>query len=192
MSTPIPSNIPQLPPEKVAELIEDRKAQAEANRIPFPGAARDAFAPPLAIQVGSRSVRPFYDGDVDILEALNHPLHKMAFAPMADDSGWGEDLGTVRGQMGYNLCYLMTIPVAEMEEFWETSPNPVAEFQIKARAMFRRCQIRELVAIQKAAFHQFHSYFGPVIDYDSTENGKQKKMSSTEKSASSTDSVGDS
>lgn len=165
-----------IPAEKAREIIETRKATNEANRVPFPGPLRQAFAVTQNIQVGPYSVRPFYEGDFEWLQELNHPLHKMMDKDSGDDA-WTEDLTKVRGQAAWNICYLMTTPAEEIESM-QDSPDGMKQLQAKAKEKFRRSIFGDLIALQTAIIKQFTICMSPVVGFDQVdEEGTKKKQS---------------
>ena len=162
-----------IPADKAQEIIETRKATAQANKVPFPGALREAFATPQSIEVGGMTVRPFYDGDFDTLQALEHPLHRMA---LGEEDAWGNDIKTTRGQIAWNLCYLMTTPVEEIEKLVETTDDWRKAFQNLAKMKFSKFQYKGLVLLQTAIVQQFTASFSTVIGFEEAdEQGGQKK-----------------
>jgi hypothetical protein len=188
MTTPN-EKIAGIPAEKAREIIEDRKTLAEANRIPFPGALASAFAAPQTIEIGGYKIRPFFDGDIDTLQTLEHPLSRMLDKDA--ENSWGEDIKSTRGQMAYNLCYLMTTPIEEIEKLVETTENWVPEFERLAKAKFKHVVYRMLVGLQTAVVQQFVASHVTVVGFDQAdESGGQKKILSIEPSESKTDTAG--
>lgn len=167
---------PQVPPqviEKVKQTAEDNKVIAEANRLPFPGPAKEAFSVAQGIKFGPYTVRPFYDGDFDVLTTLEHPLAGLVFG----ESDWGEDLKTTRGQQAWDLCYLMVTPAEEIGTLLE-SEDGFVQFKKNAKKEFSKCQFGDLVALQTVIVKQFNAYFTPVVGFEAAdEEGGKKKLS---------------
>lgn len=155
--------------EKLKELVQDDRITAEAGRTPFPGALRDAFKIGTEIEVGKYKVRPFFDGDIDVLLTLDHPLAKMAFG----EDGWGE-LKTTRGQMAWDLCWVMTQPVQNVSNMLDQD-DAIANIRRASKAEFSKYQLGDLVLIQKAIFTQFTRYLSPVIGFEAADENGQKK-----------------
>lgn len=174
MSDPIqPEKIAGIPAEKAREIMQDRKDVAQANRTPFPGELRDAFSVAPDIKVDRYTVRPFYDGDLDVLQTINHPLAEMAFGK----GGWGEDLKTTRGQMAWTLCYLMTTTAENIGKMLECADG-MEDLQHRAKQTFSTLRIAGLIAIQKAIFTQFSAYIATVQGFDESDgDGSKKKQS---------------
>jgi hypothetical protein len=190
MTTPNQNEkIAGIPADKAREAIENRKATAEANKVPFPGALAAAFAAPQTVEIGGYKIYPFCDGYIDVLQTLNHPLAKLL--DKDDEDGWGADIKSTRGQLAWNLCYLMTTPVDEIEKLVETPENWVPEFEKLAKAKFKNVLYRTLVGLQTVIVQQFVASHVTVIGFEeSDDTGNPKKKLSTEPPESKTDSVG--
>lgn len=163
---------PGLPPEKLQELLLNKAAATEAAKAPFPGPLRKAFTTPLTKTVGPFKVRPFFDGDYDILAALEHPLQLFLSNSLSEDA-WGKKLKTIRGQDAWNLCHLFTTPAAASFEILANEEN-LAKFKIEARDRFSTFQLSDLVLIQTVVFDNYLSCYTTVAELESIDDSKKK------------------
>lgn len=178
-----------VPASVAREHILKQKATATANMVPFPGNLREAYIEPQDVKVLGFTVRPFYDGDIDTLQALDHPLHLML--DKNSQVQWGDDIQSTRGQKAWNLCYLLTTPIEEVEAMVETTADWRPAFEKAARIKFRKHQWKDLVQLQAAIVAQFVSSFSTVVGMEETdEKGEKKTLSSVESPAPKTDTAG--
>lgn len=148
------------------ERLRDHQLRTAANDLamgePLPGAVRDAFAVMPDIKVGRYTVRPCYDADIEWLSMLEHPLHQMRLNAQAS-GGAVENLYTPQGPAAWELCYMFTHPVDEVDELMTSSG--LDGFRRAARKEFSRLQLAGLVKLSEAAIHQYGMYWNPLLDY---------------------------
>lgn len=158
-----------LPAEKLADHFLRQQTNAAAMAEPLPGAVRDAFAPMQDIEVGPYKVRPCYDGDIEYLSLFDHPLHEMRLRAQAAGSGEIENLYQPQGPMAWELCYLFTHSLDEIDALVEE--GGLDALRKEAKKEFSRKRLAALVAISEAAIQQYGLYWQPVLSYGASESG---------------------
>lgn len=146
-----------------AQAAQDAKDDVtrQAAKRPLPGNARKIFSITPDIKVGPWTVRPFYDGDFDILESLDHPLLRW----MSD-----KDIESrlkhykMRGLAAWQLLWLMTTPIGEIEELYDAGTLS-EELKVRPLKTFRRIQQPELQELHAAIFDQVSVYWGAASTY---------------------------
>lgn len=145
----------------VADIQEKREAIRVANATPLPGPLKDAFAIVPDITVGPYKVRPFYDGDYDILTQLENPLAQF----IGDTFSKKESSGYMpRGQVCWEICYLFTIPIRQA---WEEVEKGV--FKKNARDAFFESKLAALVEIHNAVMQQLSVYWSTTLGFENVE-----------------------
>lgn len=107
-----PETIAGIPAAIVQEALEKRETAKHANAMPFPGPLKDAFSIVPNIQVDKFSVRPFYDGDYDIICTLGNPLGELMASTISGKSSNTDYFP--RGQTAWEICYLFTNGIEKM------------------------------------------------------------------------------
>lgn len=143
--------------EVARRLAEDALAK-QAAATPLPGPLKTAFAIDPSIKVGDWSVRPFYDIDVEILQALNHPLYEMMMASMTGNPV--EVTFLPRGPLAWQVSWLLTHTPDDAEEAIKDGT-----FAEKAKAEFSRLQMGAIVALCRAALEQMQNYGKTLVSY---------------------------
>lgn len=155
-----------IPAAAVHAALDKREAIKAANATPLPGALKDAFAVAPNIQVNKFSVRPFYDGDFDILVSLGNPLGEIM---MTTINGTGDKPNYVpRGQVGWEICYLFTNPI---EQCFEEVEN--GSFKKNARSAFCKFRLPALGEIHQAVMQQLAIYWSTGINYEEVEDQEE-------------------
>lgn len=142
----------------VAKFKAEDAVAAQAAATPLPGPLRDAFAIQPDIQVGKWSVRPFYDVDVEILQALDHPLHQMM---LAGKSGKKADVEFLpRGPHAWQFCWLLTNTPDDAEQ--AIKDGTLAD---KAKKEFGKLQMGGIVKLCEVALKQMEGYWSTAVGY---------------------------
>jgi hypothetical protein len=153
--------------ETVARQDMEDKVGMMAATTPLPGPLADAFAPQPDIVIGPFKVRPFYDADFEFLSWLEHPLHRFML------KGEGEDF-VPRGPMAWELCWLMTRPIEEVEKIFAAGGRKAVSEA--ARGVMGRLQIAALTALCDAAIRQMTVYWSPVLKYGAATEKKEGEV----------------
>lgn len=176
-----------LPAERLADHLLRQQSNDLAMSEPLPGAVRDAFSPVQDIKVGPYSVRPCYDGDIEYLSLLKHPLHEMRMRARASKSGQVENLYEPQGPKAWELCFLFTHSLDEIDEI--VAKGGLSALQTGAKKEFSRKQLLALVEISNAAVQQYVLYWQPVLGYGAAapegEDGEAEKKTSSAPETSS-------
>lgn len=162
--------------EKAKEHLRKMDAVAQANAVPLPGALRDAFATAPEIEVGPYKIRPFYDADFEFLQELNHPLHEMIVASQA-----GKTMDTTNRKRStfWELFYLFTHPIDEIDSLFARGKEGIAELRSCARKEFSRLQGPAVMALDAAIGKQLERYFDPCIGYEAAPTEGEEATSKT-------------
>lgn len=156
----------------VTEVQGKREAVKVANATPFPGSLKKAFSIVPSIEVGPFKVRPFYDGDFDILITIGNPLGDLMAKKMANNDV-ALDNYFPRGQTVWEICYLFTTPIRQA---WKEVED--GQFKHNARDKFMETQLLELVEIHNAVMQQLGVYWSTAIGFEAVEDtaeGEAKK-----------------
>lgn len=154
--------------DRVEEIQAKREAVKEANAVPFPGALKDAFDIAPEIIVGDYRIRPFYDGDYDILASLENPLAS-AMAEVMERKDSKTDY-LPRGQTAWEICYLFTNPIEQALDEIKSGT-----FKENAKQKFFKLRIAGLVAIHEAVMKQLAAYWSTAVGYESIEDDEGVK-----------------
>lgn len=155
----IPPEIERQLAEVVAEHVEDNERGKKAVNTPFPGAAGDVFGVPADIKVGQWSVRPFYDLDVELLKAINHPLYRDMLDGMegkAPSSGF-----VARGPDAWILAWILT-RTTDAAEGLLSEPEKCHN---EARREFGVLRLPGIAAVVEACVEQMGRYSSTVLEY---------------------------
>lgn len=154
--------------ERVAEIQEKRASVMEANAAPFPGSTRDAFSIVPDIKVDKYSIRPFYDGDYDILTELNNPLSELMAANIEGREAKKDYVP--RGQPAYEICYLFTTAIEDaVKEIKDGT------FKENARNSFFKLRLAGLIEIHNAVMKQLGIYWSTTIGYGASDEEDSSK-----------------
>ena len=159
---------------KVAEIQERREATARASATPLPGSLADAFSLAPEIKVGKYKVRPFCEIDFEFLQALEHPLYEMLIATFSGKENKADYFP--RGQVAWELCYIFTHPIDEVEELFKTGTGYVKE---AAKKEFGKLPFAGVLVLHKAVLKQVMAASQTAIAYGSAEDSDSegsKKM----------------
>jgi hypothetical protein len=160
---------------KQAEQDIEDQAGREAAHKPFPGSSKAAFDIFPNKQAGPFSIRPFYDGDFDILESINHPL--IAWVSEPEESRKSKYPPT-RGKTAWEIMWLLSTPIEEIEERFEkgTLKNDLEKLP---RLKFGRLRAEALAEIYGVIYEQLSLY------WDSSATFQAKKEDDKEAASSS-------
>jgi hypothetical protein len=157
-----------VPLEKLAEVSARNIANAQAMAEPLPGPVRDAFSVCEGIKCGPFTVRPCYDGDIEYLSQLGHPLHEMRLQAQANESGEVENLYRPQGKAAWELCYLFTRSLDEVDAVVEGGGLDAFRKDAK-KVIGNKCSLSMLVALSTAAIKQYTAYWEPMLSYGEIE-----------------------
>jgi hypothetical protein len=147
--------------------MEDVAGREAASR-PFPGTTKEAFNLFPEIQVADFKVRPFYDGDFDILESINHPF--IAWM-MSNEAEKKNRLYKIQGRAAWQIMWLLTTPIEEIEK--ECDDGTLKDsIEKKPRKIFGRMRFEAINAIHDAIFRQVSIYWNSSAAYRDKENGE--------------------
>lgn len=160
-------------PQEVLQRQAEQEMEDQAGRISatvaLPGATFDAFAPQPNIRVGKFEVRPFYDADYEWLQVLDHPLQKTMASAM-DGKKNEESNPIIRGPQAWELCWMMTTPVEEVDAAFAKGVEEVRRLAREKCKLFRIAQMQLLIT---AIYEQASIYWSPVIGYDTKVEKKE-------------------
>ena len=149
----------------VAATTEKQEAVSRAAATPLPGPLADAFAIAPEITVGKYKVRAFLECDFEFLKELEHPLYEILIDLWQNTKTAKNDFFP-RGQHGWEICYLFTHSVDEVEALLKTG---VQAFKDAAKAEFGKLPTAAIAALNKAANQQCLVAFSTMISYGSSE-----------------------
>jgi hypothetical protein len=111
------------PPEELPDVFAlfAKCEKAALLLTPSPVEARDLFAPVPDIEVGPFKVRRFVDRDFVFLANIGHPLN--CFTALAER----KYNFVPTGELAWQLCWLLTRPVAEVKAQFKRGPDAVKE-----------------------------------------------------------------
>jgi hypothetical protein len=161
-------------PTATAEaVIEDQVREAAGQQAmgePLPGPVRDAFTPMQSVRCGPYTVRFCCDGDIEYLSLLDHPLNEMRLRKIAnpDPNAPVESLYEPTGKMAWDLCYLFTHTLDEVDELYENGGIPA--FRKASKKEFSRLTYTMLAALSTACIQQYGRYWNPVLSYGAAES----------------------
>lgn len=151
---------------KVQEIIKRQQEDDIPGRMaaaqPLPGPTRDAFAIQPDIQVGPFAVRPFYDIDFELLQQLDHPLHRMMTVGISGTKPEANNDYLPRGPEAWAIAWLLTHPPQECEDAFKQG---VEFFREQAKSQFSKLQLGALIKINEAILRQLEVYWAPVMNY---------------------------
>ena len=153
---------------KVADIQERKEATARASATPLPGSLADAFAIAPDITVGKYKVRPFCEIDFEFLQALEHPLYDMLIATFSGKENKADYFP--RGQVAWELCYIFTHPIDEVEELFKTGTGYVKE---AAKKEFGKVTFAGVLVLHKAVLKQVMAASSTAIAYGSAEDSDE-------------------
>src|SRR5208282_406238 len=133
--------------EKIAEATERREAAPEAAATPLPGPLADAFAIAPDIKVGPYTVRPFLEGDFELLHALHHPLYDMLIAMFSGKPIEADNQN--RGPAAWELAVMFTHSFDEAEEM--VSKGTLKD---EAQKEFKRRPMAVVISLHSAIWKQ--------------------------------------
>jgi hypothetical protein len=170
---------------KVADIQERKEVTARASATPLPGSLADAFAIAPDITVGKYKVRPFCEIDFEFLQALEHPLYDMLIATFSGKENKADYFP--RGQVAWELCYIFTHPIDEVEELFKTGTGYVKE---AAKKEFGKATFAGVLVLHKAVLKQVMAASQTAIAYGSaTDDDDGSKKNAVAEQPSRTDSV---
>ena len=123
----------------------------------LPGPMLDIFSPAPDIEVGPYLVRRFVDRDFVFLAAMGHPLNR--FTALHDGSYTFEPTG----ELAWQLCWLMTRPIAEVKESFKQGVNVVKE---QAADEFGGMVIFAIGKLMEAVAKQMNVYASAHLEYE--------------------------
>ena len=166
-----PETIAGIPAAVVQEALEKRQATALANQVPFPGPLKDAFSIAPNIKVGEFSVRPFYDGDCDLLMTLGNPFGEFISSTL--DAKNPDAEYKPRGQTMWEICYLFTNDIEKCE-----SEIRDGTFKENAKKSFYKFRLPAFMEIHRAVTTQLGIYWSTSVGHteeEQSEDGMVKK-----------------
>jgi len=152
-----------IPAQKLKEHKVLMQANAMASAEALPGPAREAFSPCPDIKVGPYDVRACYDGDIEYLSLLGHPLHEMRLQAQMEKSADIPNLYQPTGPMAWQLCWLFTRSLDEIDGVVEK--GGLDAFKSAAKKEFSRWGLSELIQLSEACITQYGRYWEPVLSY---------------------------
>jgi hypothetical protein len=181
-----------LSPEKLAEYHVQKQAEQQAMAEPLPGSVKEAIAGRVPIKVGKYSVRPCFDGDIEYLSMLDHPLNELRLQTAAIsatdpderkkqfDVIWNKfvESSGYRGPMAWALCYVLTHTLDEVDEVFER--GGLDSLRIAAKKEFSRVGPREVSELTPVCVGQYLRSWNSMLGYESADDDSgSKKNSST-------------
>lgn len=164
-----------VPTEKLKDHLLRKQTDAAAMAESLPGPVRDAFEPMQSVKSGPYTVRYCCDGDIEYLSLLEHPLNEMRLRAQANPEAKIDDLTQATGQTAYDLCYLFTHSLDEIDDLWESGGKDA--FQKASKKEFKKLTMMQLVALGTVCVQQYGRYWNPMLSYDAaeSENGEVVK-----------------
>ena len=160
--------LPESLAKTVAESAERREVAAQAAATPLPGPLADAFAIAPDIKVGSYSIRPFLEGDFELLHALHHPLYDLLIAMYTGKATESDYMN--RGPAAWELAVIFTNSFDDAEKM-------VQEGTLKdtAQKQFKKQPPAVVVALHSAIIRQVLLASSTAIAYGSGEDAEGSK-----------------
>lgn len=158
--------------DQIQQHVANMEALARANAVPFPGVLAEAFKIAPEIKVGPYSVRPFYDIDFEFLQELDHPLLKIA---AAEASGQKADTSKFKRSSNWELFYIFTTSVDEVEGYFLGGEEGIGELRSEARKKFSRINGAAFQALDQAIGIQLNRYWSPCIGYEEASGGETEE-----------------
>jgi len=158
-----------VPKEKLQEHQLRMTANALASAEALPGPVRDAFSPCPVIMVGEYSVHPCYDGHIEYLSLLEHPLNQMRLEAQMNPESEVQNQYQPTGPAAWQLCYLFTHTLDEIDDLVEK--GGLDALKRAAKRQFSRLQMGALIKLSEAAIQQYGLYWAPVLSYGPAESG---------------------
>lgn len=167
--------------QQLADHLSRQKANDLAMSEALPGPVRDAFTPVQDIAVGPFKVRPCYDGHIEYLSLLKHPLHEMRVKAMTQGASVANTYEP-QGPRAWELCFLFTHTLDEIDEL--VAKGGLLALQAAAKKEFSRQTLLALVQLSNAVIQQYAAYWQPVLGYkpaepDADADGGEKKTPSS-------------
>ena len=166
MAEPIP--LSKSAGSKVADIQERKEAVVRAIATPLPGSLADAFSIAPEITVGKYKIRAFCEIDFEFLQALQHPLYEMLIATFSGKENKSDYFP--RGQVAWELCYIFTHSIDEVEELFKTGTGYVKE---AAKKEFGKVTFAGVLVLHKAVLKQVMMALTTAIAYGSAEDGDE-------------------
>ena len=160
---------------KIAETQERNEAAERAAATPLPGPLADAFAIAPDVPCGTYKVRPFLECDFEFLKALEHPLYEILIDLWQNTKTATHDFFP-RGQQGWEICYLFTHTVDEVEALLKNGAQALKD---SAKKEFGKMPTAAIAALNKAANQQCLVAFSTTINYgasESPDDGSKKNV----------------
>lgn len=159
--------------ESARRMAVENAAGRAALAEPLPGHLADVFAVAPNERVGKWTVRPMVDMDIEVLRLLEHPLFVIMKNVMAGTEQPGADEDPPRGPEAWELCYLLTRDVDEVERI--VGDKGLEAFRDGARREFGRLRMYGLAEVLKAVFRQVNVYWSPVVGHEPAGPGDDGK-----------------
>jgi hypothetical protein len=156
--------------DRVALNKDAQEAASRANATPFPGPLKDAFAIAPDIKVGPYSVRPFCEIDWEFLQTLAHPLNDILMSRLGGKENDTDYMP--RGQVAWELCYIFTHPIDEVEAAFKVGVDEVRKL---AKKEFSKLPMAGVVMLHKAVLQQVMLASATAISYASGEDDDGSK-----------------
>lgn len=167
-----------VPVEKLVEHQAKQIADKQASAEPLPGPVRDAFSINPSVKCGDYTVRACLDYDIELLSNLKHPLNEMRLAVIASEGREVPELFKPSGSMAWELCFIFTTPIDELEEIVDRVG--VEGLKLAAKKRFSRLQPSGLSVLSAACIKQYLASWNPALAYgeaeaEDDESGEPKK-----------------
>jgi len=153
------------------EIIANQKledlAAVRAAATAKPGPLADIWASTPDIKVGEFVVRPFYDLDFEFFQDLDHPFAAFAMGNADAIEGF-----VPRGPDAWQLIWVMTRPVAEVEALFKTEGREAVKQAAKSE--FGVYRLGALAALSEAVMKQLAVYASSVVGYEANDHEEKK------------------
>jgi hypothetical protein len=168
----------QVPPEVLErqkeQVIEDQ-AGLEAAHKPFPGTSKNAFNVFPNKKAGPYDIRPFYDGDFDILESINHPL--IAFIAEPEETRI-KKLPPENGKTAWQIMWLFTRSIEEIEDRFDKGTLQ-SDFERLPRKEFGKLRREALREIYGAIYEQMSIYWDSSAAFQAKKEDEEAASSTS-------------
>lgn len=170
-----------VPEEKLRDHALRTVTDAAAMAEPVPGAVRDALLGTSPLKVGGYAVRACYDGDIEYLSLLEHPLNELRLrtaAISAEDAAQREkefqdiwkgfvESHQYRGPMAWQLCYLLTRSLDDVDAVFAN--GGLDGIRSAAKKEFSRVTPTALMQLTPACVTQYLRSWNTVLTHGAAE-----------------------
>lgn len=161
--------------KKAAEIKATQVANKEAQSLPLPGAAADAFVEDDSLKVTIKgkeiNFRPFYDSDFKVLQKLGHPIVNRRLGK--GDETYGENPEDFHGENCWIIAWMLTKPAREVRKLIKEKGGEWVKEQ--AEDDWSENNYGDSLKLGIGAMTQVGRYFATVVQLESTEETDSKK-----------------